>query len=175
MSTTPDDHPKRKPKRNLTAERDVATNHPLDGRGQEVVGWREWALLPSLASTPIRAKIDTGASSSSVHASKVVMATDPFGRQIASFDLHLSEDRESAISIRSHQVIDTRVVRSSSGHWASRPVIAVPLQLGELTFEIDVTLASRDPMEYRMLIGRSALRKRFYVDTNQSFLLGEPQ
>ena len=140
-----------------------------------VVGWQEWVVLPSLANSPIRAKIDTGAASSSVHASKVVVAHDPFGREVASFDLHLDEDRTTTITIPRHHVHDTRVVRSSSGHWSARPVLTVPLQIGNFTFDVDVTLAARDPMEYRMLIGRSALRKRFFVDTSKSFLLGEPQ
>jgi len=138
-----------------------------------VVGWQELVELPTLASLPIRAKVDTGAASSSIHASNVVVAHDGFGRQIASFDAHLSEDRAETIRFPYFVLKDTRAVRSSSGHWEIRPVIRVPLRLGGITFDANVTLASRDPMEYRMLIGRSALAKRFAVDPSKSFLLGD--
>lgn len=140
-----------------------------------MVGWREWAVLSLAQETPVQAKIDTGAASSSVHASNIVQARDPFGRMIASFDLHLFEDRDVKTRIHSHPVIDSRMVLSSSGHWSSRPVVNLGLQLGDSQFETEVTLASRDEMEFRLLIGRASLRKRFCVDPCQSFVLGEPE
>ncbi len=139
-----------------------------------MVGWREWAILSVADHLPVRAKIDTGAASSSVHASNIVEALDPFGRSIASFDLHLDDDRSVKTRIHSHLVVASRMVLSSSGHWSSRPVVNLGLQLGDALFETEVTLASRDEMEFRLLIGRASLRKRFCVDPCQSFILGEP-
>ncbi len=139
-----------------------------------IVGWREWAVLSLAEDVPVRAKIDTGAASSSLHASNIVQASDPFGRQIASFDLHLDDDRSVKTRIQWHPVIGSRMVLSSSGHWSSRPVIELGLRLGNTVFDTEVTLASRDEMEYRLLIGRAALRKRFCVDPSRSFVLGPP-
>ena len=140
-----------------------------------VVGWREWALLPALAaSSAIKAKIDTGATTSAIHVEKLDLHDAPDGQALASFELDLTKDGDDRVAVEGHPVVAFRFVKSSSGHGSYRPVIRTGLQLGTRVFDIDVTLTGRDQMGFRMLIGRAALRGRFHVDPSGSFLQGEP-
>jgi hypothetical protein len=136
-----------------------------------VVGWREWVALPALGIPAIKAKIDTGARSSSIHAFDVEL----FRRrriQYVRFKVHpFQRDTEMAVSAEA-RVFDQRHVRSSSGHSNQRPVIVTELELLGESWPIEVTLANRDQMGFRMLLGREAFRGRCLVDAARSFLAG---
>lgn len=136
-----------------------------------LIGWREWAVLPGLSPVPIKAKIDTGARTSSLHAFELAVRLDG-PEPLVEFEVHpIQRSRADATRI-THPVKGFKRVRSSTGHAEERPVIRTRIAIGEHEFEIDVTLTSRDQMGFRMLLGRSAVRRRFLVDPGRSFLHG---
>jgi hypothetical protein len=147
-----------------------------DPQGQPslpVIGWREWVGLPDLGVGVIKAKVDTGARSSSLHAFGLAR----FRRNGVSwvrFEIHpIQHSAEAAFGVEA-EVLEYRRVRSSSGRSAMRPVIRTGLRLLGETWPIELTLASRDQMGFRMLLGREAFRRRFLVDASRSYLGGEP-
>ncbi len=135
----------------------------------DVIGWREWAGLPDLGIRRIKAKIDTGAKSSAIHAYNVRVFTRG-GTEIVSFDLHPRQRNDRVVISTEAEILEFRKVRNSGGAVSTRPVIVTHVVLFGRRFPIELTLANRDEMGYRMLIGREALRNRFLVDVNQSFL-----
>jgi hypothetical protein len=148
----------------------MATKRP---RVLQPIGWREWVLLPDLCGTVVKAKIDTGARTSSLHAFDLEISGDGPGA-VATFEIHpIQRSVTSAVTV-SHPVADFRRVRSSTGHTEERPVIRTPIRIGGREFDIDITLTSRDAMGFRMLLGRSAIRNRFAVDAGRSFLQEVP-
>jgi len=138
-----------------------------------LIGWREWLALPELGILRIKAKIDTGARTSALHAFYV----DPFHRGKTlwvRFGMHpLQHCTEEVIDCEA-PVKDRRVVADSGGHRQRRYVIETPLCLGDQVFPAEITLTNRDSMLFRMLVGRTALTGRFLVDAQQSFLFGRP-
>lgn len=130
-----------------------------------VVGWREWAGLPQMGAR-LRAKIDTGARSSALHAHDL-RTEEVDGVTYACF--HLTGRRGEPE--QRFEVIDTRTVRSSNGLEETRPAIQVELALGPLVLPVTVTLTDREQMTYRMLVGREALAGRVLVDPYHSYLL----
>ena len=137
-----------------------------------VVGWREWVKLPLLSSSALKVKVDTGATTSALHAEELQIDHDDNGLAHASFWLHPGQDPGEAVRVQQEPVVGFRFVRSSSGHGSYRPVIRTKVALGNELFLTDITLADRDPMGFRMLLGRRALRDRFHVDPSRSFLQG---
>lgn len=135
------------------------------------IGWREWVSLPEIGIPHIKAKIDTGARTSALHAFSV----ERFRRDQQDwlrFGVHpLQKDRETEIWCEA-RMIDEREVADSGGHREMRPVILSPLHMGEFSWPVELTLTSRDSMLFRMLIGRTALRGRLSVDSGASFTLG---
>lgn len=136
------------------------------------IGWREWLALPSLGVERIKAKVDTGARTSSIHAFEL----EPFqveGDPWVRFSIHphqRSEKGEVRVEARLH---DQRMVRPSTGRANERAVIKVPVVLGVVTWEIEITLVRRDMMGFRMLLGRQAVRRRFLIDPGRSYLMGK--
>ena len=134
-----------------------------------ILGWREWVTLPDFTSTPVKAKIDTGARSSAIHAWQI----KPFERdgvEWVSFELHpVQDDNRTKVSCEA-RVLDSRLVRSSTGHQQRRYVIETRLVVGGETWPIELTLTRRDEMGFRMLIGRTALRPGALVNPSKSFL-----
>ncbi len=138
-----------------------------------VVGWREWIALPELGIAAIKAKIDTGARSSSLHACNIE-TFDRGGKAWVRFDVHPLQ-RDTTRSVRAEAaVLEFRHIRSSSGHQSLRPVIRTAMALGGRQWLVELTLAARDEMGFRMLLGREALRRRFVVDPGQSYLVSTP-
>ncbi len=138
-----------------------------------VVGWREWIALPDLGVAAIKPKIDTGARSSSLHAFNIE-SFDRDGDAWVRFEIHPFQ-RDTDTTVRAEaQVLDERLVRSSSGHAALRPVILTAIELGGRRWSVELTLASRDEMGFRMLLGREALRGRMIVEPGRSYLVGRP-
>jgi len=137
-----------------------------------MVGWREWVALPSLGVEAIKAKIDTGARTSALHAwDQRVRAVD--GEEWVSFVLHPLQRNMARAKECTERVIDWRWVTNSGGHRERRCVIEVLLRLGEHERPIEVTLSNRDEMGFRMLLGRTALSGWLAVDPARSYLVGK--
>lgn len=133
------------------------------------IGWREWLSLPELGVERIKAKIDTGARSSAIHAFDIE-EYQRAGSLWLRFNLHpLQRSHEVIVPARA-RVVDRRQIRSSTGHQRLRWVIRTDVVLGDQRFPIELTLSRRDEMGFRMLLGRQALRGRFLVDPGRSFL-----
>ena len=130
-----------------------------------VVGWRELVGLPSLGLTHIPAKIDTGARTSSLHAQVLEEIEREDGRYVR-FAVDWGGKRHECEAIH----VDVRGVTSSNGETQQRYVIKTVLKIGEHQFKAEISLADRSDMKFPMLIGRSALRRRFFVDSGHSWL-----
>lgn len=146
-------------------------------RVRPTIGWREWVELPDLGGAIVKAKIDTGARTSAIHAFGIE-SYDVDGEEWVGFDLHPVQ-RHKTPSVRVEaRVKERRVVRSSNGVAEERYVIRTVMDLGVGRYPLDLTLANRDQMGFRMLLGRRALRNRFLIDPSRSYLLhpgpGEP-
>ena len=134
-------------------------------RGPVTVGWRELVSLPELGLANIPAKIDTGARTSSLHA----VVLDDFtreGERFVRFAVDWDGVRHQCEAVH----IDVRGITSSNGEQQKRFVIKTPLTIGNLTFRAEISLADRSQMQFPMLIGRTALRRRLVVDSGHSWL-----
>jgi hypothetical protein len=138
-----------------------------------VIGWREWIGLPDLGIRRVKAKIDTGARSSSLHAFDVKTFVRG-GKTRVRFRVHpLQRDSSRKVECEA-EVLEFRLVRSSTGHAQKRPVIVTTIEVLGQSWPIELTLANRDEMGFRMLVGREGVRKRFLVDAGRSFYGGQP-
>ena len=136
-----------------------------------LLGWREWLALPDLGLTLLKAKIDTGARTSTLHAFYV----DTFylsGRLHARFGVHPLQHRTDVVVHGEAPVIDRRRVSDSGGHCEERYIIQTRLRLADLEWPIELTLTNRETMLFRMLLGRTAIAGRAHVDPDRSFLTG---
>lgn len=139
---------------------------------KQIAGWREWVAFPDLGIEKIKAKIDTGARSSALHAYNIECYTTKNGKLRAKFIVHPIQKNNKDI-IKCHaDVIDQRYVKSSSGQKELRTTILTNLKIGENSWPIELTLTNRDSMGFRLLIGRTALKRKFLVDPQRSFLCG---
>lgn len=141
------------------------------GAPRTVAGWREWASLPGVGVPWIKAKLDTGARSSALHAFDIETAHRG-GREFVRFGVHPWQNSEADAVSLELPVHDRRTVRSSSGHAEERLVVVLDLVLLGRPITAEVTLSNRDDMGFRMLIGREALQQGFLVDSASSFLGG---
>ena len=130
-----------------------------------VVGWRELVDLPELGLTGRPAKIDTGARTSSLHA-PVLEDFVRKGERFVRFAVDWGGERHRCEAIH----VDVRGITSSNGEQQTRFVIKTPLKIGNLTFRAEISLADRSQMQFPMLIGRTALRRRMVVDSGHSWL-----
>ena len=138
-----------------------------------IVGWREWVTLPEWGVDAIKAKIDTGARTSALHAYDIEIG-ERDGVTMARFTIHPWQDSSRDQVMVQAPLLERRRVRSSSGAAKVRPVVVTTVELAGLKVPIEVTLTRRDEMGFRMLIGRQALRRRFVVDPARSYLGGKP-
>lgn len=138
-----------------------------------VVGWREWVQLPGLLGDRwVRAKVDTGARTSAIHAWDVCREQRGDGRTWLRFQLHPRQHDDVDVVAAEAPLLDEREVRSSNGDVELRPVIEAELALGPVRYPIELTLTNRDQMGFRMLLGRTGLAGRAVVDPGGSHLLG---
>ncbi|KOS05516.1 30S ribosomal protein S6 modification protein RimK [Flavobacterium akiainvivens] len=138
-----------------------------------IVGSEEWCSFPALGIPTIKARVDSGAKTSALHAINII----PFekdGGSWVKFDINPIQNNSRAVIHCQAPLVDKRVVKSSSGFREQRYVISTNLQVGDQEWEVEVTLTNRDSMGFRMLLGREAMSGRVLVDPEQKYLLGQP-
>ncbi len=139
-----------------------------------IIGWREWVALPDLGIKMIKVKVDTGARSSSLHAFDL-HEFERNGEPWVRFKVHPVQRNTKRTVSAEAKILDKRSIRSSSGKASMRPVIATSVRLLGSVFVAEVTLANRDEMGFRMLLGREAFRNSFLVDAGGSYYSGKPK
>jgi hypothetical protein len=135
------------------------------------IGWREWVALPELGIPGIKAKVDTGAKTSTLHAFALI----PFekdGREYISFSVHPLQGNKKITIPCTALITGKRKVTDSGGHTQKRYVITTQLLIAGRSWDIEVTLTNRDMMQFRMLLGRDAMRGHIIVDPQLSLQTG---
>ncbi|MBB1149281.1 MULTISPECIES: 30S ribosomal protein S6--L-glutamate ligase [unclassified Myroides] len=138
-----------------------------------IVGSEEWCSFSTLNIPAIKARVDSGAKTSALHAVNI-SAFEKDGEKWVKFDVNPLQNNGKTIIHCEAKMVDKRIVKSSSGSRESRYVIKTTLVLGEASWDIELTLTNRDSMGYRMLLGREAMGGRILVDPEKHFLLGQP-
>lgn len=142
---------------------------------KKTIGWKEWFGLDCLSLPAIKGKIDTGAKTSSLHAFNI----ENFyieNVEYVKFDIHPLQKNKQLVRTCVARVIDRRMVSDSGGKKEKRFVIKSDLRIGDKKIRVELTLANRDSMAFRMLLGREAIKQaKMLVDTSKSFLLGKPK
>lgn len=147
----------------------MSKKNPPSAPPTDIIGWRQWLSLPELGVDHIKAKIDTGAKTSSIHAFDLKI-TSKGKHDVVSFTLHPHQkSKKDEIRVKA-VVLEYRKVKSSNGHVQKRPVILTKAQLLGHEWDIEVTLTNRDEMGFRMLLGRDSIKGRFLIDCSQSFV-----
>lgn len=135
---------------------------------KEVIGWREWIQLPELKVKRIKAKVDTGARTSSLHAFDLTYFRKS-GREYVKFKIKPDQRSSKTYVNCTAKVIEQRRIKSSNGQTELRPVILTPIRMMGQEWPIEITLTNRDEMGFRMLLGRECFKSRFIVDAGSSF------
>ncbi|MCB2175260.1 MAG: RimK/LysX family protein [Actinomycetales bacterium] len=153
-----------------------ANSNTVDGLPEPgaVAGWREWVRLPEVPVRWIKAKLDTGARSSAIHAFNVEERTVD-GEPWVSFSIHPWQRSDEDAARLDAPVIDRRLVRSSNGGSEERLVVPMVIRLLGRDVTTEMTLSNRDEMGFRLLIGRDALSQGFLVDPARSYVGGRPR
>lgn len=139
---------------------------------EKILGSEEWCQLEELGIPAIKARVDSGAKTSSIQANKIKFFNKGVEEWVR-FEVNPLQDNRSIAILCQSKLVDVRSIKSSQGISEERPVIKTIVRIGHETFEIELTLANRDTMEYRMLLGREALNARYLVDPAKNFCQGE--
>ena len=137
-----------------------------------ILGSEEWCSFPELGIPAIKARVDSGAKTSALHAINIV----PFikeGVNWVKFDINPIQNNLKTVIHCEALLIDKRIVKSSSGYREQRFVIQTKINIGDDSWAIEMTLTNRDSMGFRMLLGREAMSGRILVDPEQKYLLGQ--
>ncbi|MET3027921.1 30S ribosomal protein S6--L-glutamate ligase [Flavobacterium sp. UW10123] len=138
-----------------------------------ILGSEEWCSFPELGIPTIKARVDSGAKTSAMHALNIA----PFIKNDANwvkFDINPIQNNIKTVIHCEAPLVDKRIVKSSSGFREHRYVIQTSLKIGDTKWPIEMTLTNRDSMGFRMLLGREAMSGRVLVDPEQKYLLGQP-
>ena len=155
----------------------MAHHHPVSSNRKRnrsskhnlsIIGWRETIAFPELNVPGIKAKIDTGARTSALHAFKIE-EFEKSDKLMIRFEIHPFQRDKRSLQAEA-ELLEYRQIKSSNGQTQKRPVIITTAQLGEQQWQIELTLTNRDVMGFRMLLGRQAIRDRFLVNPGKSFL-----
>jgi ribosomal protein S6--L-glutamate ligase len=139
---------------------------------KKIIGNQEWCAFPELGIPAIKARIDSGAKTSSIHAFNITTYVKD-NIDWVSFEVHPVQ-RNDEILIRCEcPIVDKRDVKSSSGTSETRYVISTPIRLGDSVWNAELTLSDRDAMGYRMLLGREAMNGRLVIDPSMKCVLGK--
>ncbi|MDA1194645.1 MAG: RimK/LysX family protein [Planctomycetota bacterium] len=139
-----------------------------------VAGWREWAALPGLGIRSIRPKLDTGARTSALVA-RDIEDFERNGHRWVRFTVYPRQRTKRGAVRCEAPCLEERDVRSSMGHVRRRRVIRTEIVLGTMRWPIEVTLAKRTNLRFRMLLGREAMRGRLLVDSARGSVFGRPK
>jgi hypothetical protein len=149
-----------------------ALNPSRKQRPAQVIGWREIIDLPDFEIAGMRVKVDTGARTSALHAlDQETFERD--GQQWVSFRIPTPGKPRTARE--EAPIVDIRDIKNTSGLAERRIVIVTLIHLGWHHLHVEASLSNRENMEFDMILGRSAIRKRgFLVDPGHSYLAGKP-
>ncbi len=139
---------------------------------EKIVGWREWLTLPELGIKRLKCKVDTGAKNSALHSFEIIEFLKD-DEQWIRFGIHIDEENPELVQYCESKVIDIRDVTDSGGNITSRYFIETEIEIGQSRLRVQMSLTSRDTMKFKMLLGRTALKKAgFIVNPSKSFLQG---
>lgn len=136
------------------------------------IGWREWFTFPELGIDKIKAKIDTGACTSAIHAFRLELFKKGRKDKVR-FWVHPVQNNKNIVKVCEAPVVDKRWVTDSGGHRERRIVIESLLRIPNNEWKIELTLTNRDTMKFRMLLGRTAMHNHFVVNPAKSYLLNK--
>lgn len=139
---------------------------------KKIIGWREWASLPDLDISWIKVKTDSGAATSALHADDIRFFSRK-GKKYVRFKVQPLQKKKHPLVECKAELIEKRTIKSSNGQASLRPIIQTTIKLGEDTWTAQISLVNRDVMGFRMLLGRQALKNRFLIDTDHSYLKGK--
>ncbi len=140
-----------------------------------LIGWREWCALDKLGIPAIKAKIDTGAKTSALHADNIEVFKKN-GEDYIKFIVHPIQKNSDITSYCEAKIKDRRFITSSNGEREKRYVIETTFKIGNTLFTSDMTLTTRYGMTYRMLLGKDALiAGKFMIDVTKSYIAGKPK
>jgi hypothetical protein len=140
----------------------------------KILGWREWISLPEFGIPALKVKVDSGARTCALHATKIRYLREADGLTWVSFEITENMSPHKSKRVRA-PLVEKRRVRSSLGHASLRPVIRTVIELGPDRWAVEVTLVNRDPMGFRMLLGRRALKGRYLIHPSRSFIQSQPR
>jgi ribosomal protein S6--L-glutamate ligase len=138
-----------------------------------ILGSEEWCSFPALGIPTIKARVDSGAKTSALHALNIQPFTRE-GENWVKFDINPIQNNQKTILHCEALLVDKRIVKSSSGFREKRFVIQTLLKIGDANWPIQMTLTNRDSMGFRMLLGREAMSGRVLVDPERKYVLGQP-
>ena len=146
----------------------MAINSPKKEKSLISIGWREWVVFPEYNNFPVKAKIDTGARSSALHATHIKEYSNN-GHLWIKFRVYQSRE----FLYLDRKIIDYKNIKNSFGDTETRPVIQMKIKIGNSVWNTEITLTQRTGMTYPMLIGRNTLTKKHVIHSHKSYIAGK--